>query len=270
MTSEAWRLLPYHTGPSDLHIALSDALTRCSTVPTLWWHATDRPTLILGGGQSWEQADIEACRRSGTRVLRRHAGGTAVFAAAGVLGLDVALPAGHPLAGRDVVEAYRWLGEMWVRTLQALGVEAHLVTIEEARMAGKKHPLNSAVRMACFGSLSPYEVTIEGRKLIGLAQVRRRAGSLLQSGLHLRFDPESLAASLRCEDRQALSDALRSAAIGLNEVGLGHLGEGEVMKAFGTSLRETLAIRIQPGDWSAAEWEHALDTRFGVIPHSGM
>jgi len=39
------------------------------------------------------------------------------------------------------------------------------------------------VPWACFGALSPWEVmTAGGRKLVGLAQVRRQTGALLVSG----------------------------------------------------------------------------------------
>ncbi len=41
------------------------------------------------------------------------------------------------------------------------------------------------LRRACCGSLSPYEVAIGARKLVGLAQVRRRGGVLFQVRLPL-------------------------------------------------------------------------------------
>ena len=48
-------------------------------------------------------------------------------------------------------------------------------------------------RLACFGGLSPYEVTVEGRKCVGLAQVRRRHGALFQAAALLTWSPERLA-----------------------------------------------------------------------------
>ena len=52
------------------------------------------------------------------------------------------------------------------------------------------------VRRACFGALSPYEVALGPRKLVGLSQVRKRAGVLFQVGLPLAWDGDLLAALL--------------------------------------------------------------------------
>ena len=84
-----------------------------STGPTVWWHWTADPTVILGAGQLAAEVDLEACKAAGIHVVKRHSGGTTVYADPSLLGLDVALPPGHPLVEEDVVESYRWLGEVW-------------------------------------------------------------------------------------------------------------------------------------------------------------
>lgn len=240
-----------------MHFAQSDALVRNVAGPTIWWHSTDRPTLILGTGQQWDQVDTAACRREGVLLVRRQAGGTAVYATTGVLGLDVALPAGHRLAVPDVVEAYRWLGEVWVDALRSLGVHGELVSLEAARQAARElRPYADIVGLACFGSLSPYEVVAGGRKLVGLAQVRRRAGILLQAGVHRKFDPDALARLLPGADRDGVTAALRKAAVGLDEAASRAVKESEVMDAFHRSLMETLRVDLQQGEWSAKELEH--------------
>jgi len=240
---ERWRLLPYDVGPSAAHFALGDALVRNATVPTVWWHSTTRETLILGP----RQAD-ETARATVVDVVRRQSGGTAVLARPGVLGLDVVLPRSHPLIRADVVESYRWLGEVWLDALRRLDVNGHLVSIAEARSAPVPPPL---VRKACFGSLSPYEVTVEGRKLVGLAQVRRTAGILLQSGIHLTYDAGRLAALLAPGDPD-LPELLSQAGVGLNELSPAAGGQ-DTMDAFTAALAERLAIRLDPGDWTAGE-----------------
>ena len=44
-------------------------------------------------------------------------------------------------------------------------------------------PANSPPHWACFAGLSPWEVVADGRKLVGLAQVRRSTGVLLTAGV---------------------------------------------------------------------------------------
>ena len=254
---ETWRLLPMDRGSSLAHIAAGDALVRLASVPTLWWHATDAPTLILGAGQRPKQFDVERAARRGVAVLRRHAGGTSVFASPDVLGLDVALPHGHRLLSTDVVEAYRWLGEVWVDALDSLGVAARLMSVREAREAPAPDPLVSdGLRAACFGTLSPYEVTVERRELVGLAQVRRRAGGLLQAGIHLRFDADTLAELLVPDAPQPLAAALRTVATGLDEASPTPLTADAVMTTFQHALERRLSITLIPGAWTDDERRH--------------
>lgn len=258
--TESWRLLPLHIGSSSWHFALSDALARHVQSPTLWWHATREPTLILGPGQSRVLVDVGACERAGVLVIRRQAGGAAVYAADGVLGLDVALPDGHPLATADVVEAYHWLGEVWVEAVSELGGEAELVTVDQARRAAQQtRPFEDLIRLACFGSLSPYEVTVGGKKLVGLAQVRRRRNVLLQSGIHLRFDAGALAGLLAPTRAAELTAALESAGVGLEAAAPAEQPHKitDVIAAFGRSMRARMGIELALGAWADDELAHA-------------
>lgn len=254
---ETWRLLPFHVGSTAYHVALSDALVRHARTPTLWWHATDHPTLLLGTGQLWSEVDTERAQTAGVRIVKRHAGGTAVYAAPGVLGLDAALPAGHPLAVTDVVESYRWLGEVWVEATRALGAQSRLATIGEARSkAREERPYSEIIRLACFGSLSPYEVVVGTKKLVGLAQVRRRGGVLLQAGLHLHFDAGALVDVLPTQDRSAVTTALTMAALGLNEATDSDPREQEVIEVFNRTITRMLSIQLRPSEWTDEEMEH--------------
>jgi lipoate-protein ligase A len=252
-----WRRLAYSIGDSRHHIALSNALVRLATVPTVWWHSTARPTLILGTGQRTEELVPPVSDGRDTHIVRRHTGGTAVLAAPGVLGLDVALPAAHPLSGTDIVEAYRWLGETWAAALHAFGVEAHIVSIAEARAAGQCQ-IPEVVRMACFGTLSPYEIAVGGRKLVGFAQVRRRSGVLLQSGIHLHFDARGIAALLPSADPESTAVDLGERAVGLDEVAVGQPNEIDIMQAFERALEDVTGTRLIDGDWTADELALAI------------
>jgi len=133
------------------------------------------PAVVLG----CSQRRLLAQAGGQVQVLLRQSGGGAVLAGPWMLGLSVALPAGHPLARQGLVASYRWLGEAIAQALRQGGVDAQ--ALEPAQ--------RMAVDWACFGGLSPWEVLARGRKIAGLAQVRRASGVLLVGGVLLQPSP---------------------------------------------------------------------------------
>ena len=170
--------------------------------PALRWYVTPQPVLVLGVGQPRDDFDAAACQRAGLPIVRRSSGGTVVLADDGLLNLDIALPAAHPLGHRDVVRAYAWLGSALTRALRRLGWAACAIAPDAARrdtaaLRADERPGATVLRRTCFGGRSPYEVLVAGRKVVGLCQVRRRAGTLYQVGILLGFDAAHLAGLLR-------------------------------------------------------------------------
>ena len=249
----AWRLLPYDVGSSARHFALSDALTRLAGPPTVWWHSTPHPTIILGTAQGRAQHIKERALALGLHVVQRRAGGTTVLATEQVLGLDVALPRDHPMSHRDVVEAYRWLGGTWAEALRDLGIDTGLVSIEQSRaQTFPSLAVASILKSACFGTLSPYEVVVGERKLVGLAQVRRERVVLLQSGIHLRLDAETLA-SVLAPDHPNAARELRQRATGLDELSPRPIDAATVISAWDRALETRYGITLRLADWTPRE-----------------
>lgn len=143
----------------------------------LWQYRA--PAIVLGCSQRRLLADARDDR--GVELLLRGSGGGAVLVGPWMLGLSVALPSGHALVDPSAVANYRWLGELLADVLRDAGIDATALPAEDARAA--KAPAELA--WACFAGLSPWEVVAGGRKIAGLAQVRRRHGVLLVGGLLL-------------------------------------------------------------------------------------
>src|SRR5256885_981767 len=64
--------------------------------------------------------------------------------------------------------------------------------IAEALAAGLAPP-TLQLRPACYGTLTPYEVVVGGRRRVGSAQLRRRGVVLHEGGILLRFDAAATA-----------------------------------------------------------------------------
>ncbi len=162
-----------------------------------------RPAIVLGVSQ---RARLDGIReRAGSRVdvLVRESGGGAVLTWPGFVSLSVALPHGHPGAAPRVHDSYRWLGDIHLRALAALGVDAQLVAPERLRATAEARR-RTDIGWACFGSLAPWEVVSgDGRKLSGFAQKRGRHGVLLVAGTLVTPPDWSLLAEVVGEPRDA-------------------------------------------------------------------
>jgi lipoate-protein ligase A len=141
----------------------------------LWQYAG--AGIVLGSSQRAQLAQVRA--RTALPVLVRSAGGGAVLTGPWLLGLSVLLPDRHPLLGGALVDSYRWLGELYERALRATGVAAATVPRGSALLG--RAP--DALSWACFGAFSPWELAVGVRKIVGLAQRRRKQGALLSGGL---------------------------------------------------------------------------------------
>jgi lipoate-protein ligase A len=227
--------------------------------PALRWYVPKAEALVIGNGQKPRIANFETAAEREIGIYRRTSGGTAVYVNADLLSLDVALPASHPLATSDVVDAYRWMGEVWQRALVALGAaKARVLSVEEAR----KQPQlaqDDPLRLACYGTLSPWEVVVGRRKLVGLCQVRRRPGALYQVGVYRHFVPRALGELLDLgnNQRKTLATKLHNATVGLDDAAGRAVPADEVIQAVETALADTYGAPLQPSRWTAAELRDA-------------
>jgi len=238
-----WRTYPLTIADQQKHIEQSEQLLsdmQPGEQPVLYWSLADPTGLVLGFSQKQNMLNAASIASLSIPIYHRRAGGTAVLVGPHLLDLDVILPPDHPLLLADIVESYRWLGDAWVAALRRIGVEAQTVLPAEAHLqqALRKRPETSAyeqlMNRACYGSLSPYEVVVGRRKVVGLCMIRRRNGTLLQAGVVLHWETRQLAQLLgqTDEEQQLLATGLQERAVGLDTL-LGRvITYTEVIKAF--------------------------------------
>jgi lipoate---protein ligase len=147
-----------------------------------WVFDIERTALVLGSSQRGQVADPMATRQHGVEVVRRNSGGGAVLLVPGrSLWIDVLLPRDDPRWVDDVGLSAYWLGEVWADALGAAGVAAvvHRDRLEQTTWG----------RLVCFGAVGPGEVTVAGRKVVGISQRRTRDGARFQCMVMDTWEP---------------------------------------------------------------------------------
>jgi lipoate---protein ligase len=175
------------------------------------------PAVVLGSTQEFGVVDGPRAAAAGVSVVRRRSGGGAVLVGRDdPLWIDVWLPAGDPLASDDVVQAFEWLGRAWADALAAAsiaGLDVH---------RGRPRAAVGPAAAVCFAGTGSGEVVTRdgGRKVVGLAQRRNRAGAWFQCSCALRWAPRDLLGLLVLapDDRAAAASSLEGAAVGVLEL----------------------------------------------------
>lgn len=170
---------------------------RISVLLSSW----EGPVVVLGYAQKPEDADLDWCRAEGVPVLRRLTGGTGVIHC-GDLGIGLFLPQDHPWA-TGVVGLYG-------RFLDVLGPVLRSLDSEVSSLAEPAHA--GRVRSSiCFLDQLSDTLVVDGRKVVGCAQTRRRGAVLIHAAVLLGLDAELYARvfGVEVEDiRSGLAPAL--------------------------------------------------------------
>ncbi len=151
---------------------------------TLRFYGWVRPTVSLGFGQCHAQGfDAQVARREGIALVRRPTGGRAVLHDDELTYALIGPADRGPLQG-GITAAYRNIAEGFARGLERLGapVVLHRSSLPASRTANGSG--------TCFSARARYELTADGRKLMGSAQ-RRRNGAVLQHGSLLLGRPNA-------------------------------------------------------------------------------
>jgi lipoyl(octanoyl) transferase len=166
------------------------------------------------------EVDVAKTEERGIDIVRRPTGGRAVLHW-NELTYSVICPSDHSELGGNISEVYRAISQCLVNGLTQLGIDAQL----EPGKAPVPPPRGKDVTSPCFSSTSQYEITLEGRKLVGSAQ-RRMGNIVLQHG-SLLIGPEhkqvvDLMPPGRERLKKAYGDQLDSHTISLREAGHQH------------------------------------------------
>ncbi len=234
--------------------AILESVAGNTQPPTLRLYDWHPYTLSLGQGQPISDVDLAALGLKGWDIVRRPTGGRAILHA-DELTYSVCAPEDNPRVSGSVVESYRKLSSGLLRGLALAGITADSKPKAEFKKTAAMNPV-------CFEHPSDYEITYQGRKLIGSAQVRR-GGSLLQHGAlplngAITRVVEVLAFSDETERNKAQEKLLKRAitvADILNRPVSWQVMANHIVLGFSQALE----ISLQPGTLSPVEKARAHD-----------
>ena len=231
-----WRVIQDPPLPGSRNMARDHALARelREGAGVFRLYRWDAPTISFGRNEpSRGRYDLEKAQEAGVAFVRRPTGGRAVLH---YRELTYALIFPVKTLG-GLKAAYRLINAGLLAGVQALGAAAEL-----AHPSGPSPPPDAG---PCFRQPAEGEVTAQGRKLIGSAQVRV-GGAVLQHGSIIMDGDQSILRDLRGDDEEVPPPATLS---GL----LGYLPEVEVLaRALLGGLELTLG-----GEWASDSWTEA-------------
>lgn len=246
----AWRLLDFQKHTIFENMAIDEAILRETTnnnqQPTIRFYASTPAAVTIGYFQDAEkELNTERCNAEKIDIARRITGGRAVFH---VDEMTYAITAAHheQTFPSDILGTYKLISRCLARGLHHLGINACLA--EEGR--GFKH---EDTNTCCFSTSLKNELLVNGRKICGSAQVRKRGGFLQHGLMLLDFNPERTAGILLQNVTPEQTTKLSRSITSVNKELAVPVNEKDLCSALKQAFIEELGINLEEGELTPEE-----------------
>lgn len=266
MDKDDWRLILSGPANGDWNMALDEAILASvannNAMPTLRLYAWHPACLSLGQAQPSTDVDRLELAKRGWDLVRRPTGGRAILHT-DELTYSISAPQEEPRVAGSILESYRRLSLALIAALEILGVRAS--ADQQYTLPVGAQP-NGAV---CFEVPSNYEITVNGKKLIGSAQARRFGGVLQHGSLPLFGEITRITQVLAFPDdasRNTASQRLLAHATTVDTI-LGRAPSwDETAAAFRLGFEQVLNLELieeQPVEQELARARELVETKYG-------
>lgn len=246
-----WRLLVSKpsSGPWNMAVdsALLESISSRKSLPTLRLYTWSPPCLSLGYAQPIKDINRQALVRLGWDLVRRPTGGRGILHTDELTYAVIGRKDDPRLAG-GVLSSYRRLSAALFTALKSLDLP---VEVQEGRSNSfdNQQPI-------CFENPSDYEITVQGKKLIGSAQARKKDGVLQHGTLPLSGDITRITRVLNYPDptsREKAAARMASRATTIENVLGRSISWQQAADAFQYAFQKELNLTFQPGSLSSNE-----------------
>lgn len=223
----------YH--PAAYNMAFDEALLIHNRGPVFRTYSWEPSAVSIGYFQSiYDEVDLTEAERRGVDVVRRITGGGAVFHDRdGEVTYSIVLPYGHSAVKESAKESYKVLCRGIVEALRILGIQAEFAGIND--------------------------VVVNGKKISGSAQTRKKWGILQHGTLLYDLKPELMFSLLKVPDEKMKDKMIKD--IYERVTSLRHLGleveRKDLEDALVTGFSEVLGEDIEPSEPTEEEIETA-------------
>jgi lipoate-protein ligase A len=229
--------------------AILESMSREDALPTLRLYSWHPPCLSLGYSQPVSDIDPARLSERGWETVRRPTGGRAILHT-DELTYSVTGPVEEPRLAGGVLEGYQRLSEALLKALHLLNIPARASPLKTA-------PQGSDPKGAvCFEAPSNYEITFDGKKLLGSAQARRKEGVLQHGSFPLSGDLTRITQVLAFptdSQRAAAAERLLSRATTAEAILGRPLAWISAAQAFVTAFEQALDLELTRADLTLEE-----------------
>lgn len=251
-----WRLIEHPPARGAWNMAVDEAILEAvyqgEVLPTLRLYAWQPACLSLGHAQPFSEVNTATLSEKGWDLVRRPTGGRAILHV-DELTYSVIAPQSEPQVKGGVLESYLNISAALLAALRLLGLNPQANESSQNQNAKTPNPV-------CFEVPSNYEITVNGKKLVGSAQARRKDGLLQHGALPLYGDLTRIISALNFPNPVAQNAAktrlLEHATTVERELGQAPTRE-QACQAFYEAFTTTLNLDLQPAQLTDKEIDRA-------------
>ncbi|MBN1474934.1 MAG: lipoate--protein ligase family protein [Syntrophaceae bacterium] len=244
-----WRLINHNVSNIFESMAIDEAMfidtAQNKKPPTIRFYSTYPAAISIGYFQELEDISTKKCRAEGIDIVRRITGGKAVFHFNEITYCIVASNS-EKIFPDSIARTYEIISQCLARGLGYLGIEAYLAE-------GGRTPAHQALGACCFSNPSKSELLVDGRKICGSAQIRKKGGFLQHGSLLTSFDSRRTAAFLLPARALEKSDNLNKSVTAIDQHIKAPIDVKDICEKIKTGFISKLGIELIEGKLTAEE-----------------